>query len=94
MQVQNIPGTGDDEPPSGFASWKDFYKSHHLWPKMCRIHGCTRKKLHGGHVNILGVRGDWIIPICARHNHPSETEEMSVNANTVAVLVDEEWTGL
>eukprot|EP00117_Sycon_ciliatum_P025721 scpid89864/ scgid21284/ len=54
----------------------------------CSVSGCTvndKKSIHGGHVIFTPdsrSKGEgrywWIIPLCARHNHYTNDEEMGV----------------
>ncbi len=92
-EVQNIEGTGSYT-PVGYTSWKHFYKcgATRAWPKSCRIFGCSRKATAGAHVKVLSESGIWIMPMCAKHNNPSNTDWMSVNANTTVVWVEDEET--
>ena len=88
-EVQNIEGTSSCSPKRN-DSWKKFYKSYHSWPASCRILNCGVIATAGAHVTIKGESGVWIIPMCAGHNHPENTDWMPVNANTVAVSIDKD----
>ena len=80
--------------PRHYNSWKKFYESllECSFPNTCPILDCKRRAVHGGHVIIKRVPGIWIIPLCAKHNAPTNEGEMPVSANTIAVEVDEEDT--
>ena len=80
--------------PKGYRSWKQFYKSNASWPASltCRIYDCGSKARVGAHVQISGLIGIYIIPMCARHNNFSRVDWMTVNANTVAVPVTQKHT--
>ncbi len=90
-KVQNIQGTSLCA-PIGYATWKQYYESKSSWPSSCRIWGCGKGATAGAHVSISWQLGVWIIPMCAGHNNPYNSVEMPVNANTVAVKVDEQFT--
>ena len=90
-QVRNIVGTSACSPVRR-DSWKQFYKSCCTWPRSCRVLGCGGDPAGGAHVKIKWIKGVWIIPMCARHNNPTNTEWMSVNEDTVAVYIHKENT--
>lgn len=89
-RVKNIKGTGDCE-AQGYDSWKKFYKraggKKRKWPERCRVSRCTEDATDGAHVKLehKRKREEWIIPMCSRHNNPSNEQWMTVNANTTAV---------
>ena len=89
-EVKNARGTGDDEPVGG-GSWKEFYEERRTWPKTCRIRRCSKDATAGAHVKIEGEYGEWIIPMCAEHNHPSNEDWMPVNQDTFAILEVEQY---
>ena len=89
-EVKNVQGTADDEPPGNYDTWKEFYESRYSWSPSCRIFKCGEKETVGAHVKIPGTSGEWIIPMCAEHNHYTNTKCMRVNKGTGAVRVDEE----
>ena len=84
-RVKNAWGTADDE-PEGASSWKEFYEERRAWPKTCRIKYCGDEAILGAHVTIYGQRGEWIIPMCAKHNNFYNKKWMPVNQGTFAVL--------
>ncbi len=88
-EVRNIEGSAMCS-PVGYDSWKKFYMDNRAWPTSCRILNCGDEATAGAHVTIKGESGVWIIPMCAGHNHPDNTDWMPVNANTVAVSIDKD----
>ncbi|CAB4033889.1 Hypothetical predicted protein [Paramuricea clavata] len=92
-EVQNIGGTTSCR-SFGYDSWKQFYEDTvGNWPAMCPVNYCTRKAVYGAHVRVdFNPSGAWIMPICARHNHYTNKDWMPINANTIAVYVEEQHT--
>ncbi|CAB4040878.1 Hypothetical predicted protein [Paramuricea clavata] len=91
-KVRNIEGTADCE-ALGFDSWKKYYKGaggkKRKWPARCRISDCNREATDGAHVECKRRSGEWIIPMCSKHNNPSNEKWMSVKrSSTVVRAVD------
>eukprot|EP00117_Sycon_ciliatum_P013039 scpid88994/ scgid13869/ len=77
---------------SGCPSWIAYWRTangHRAFTEspICSVHGCTAKEnIYGGHVIFITAdskfeeegRCWWIIPLCARHNHYTNDEEMGV----------------
>ena len=89
--VRNIKGTSDDK-PLGYNSWRDYWieNTGQKWPNECRIFGCTNSAFAGGHVNVKGYEEPFIIPLCRSCNSGYNSDIMSVNVRTKAVIIDEE----
>ena len=89
--VRNIKSTSDDK-PFGYKSWKDYWikNTGQKWPKKCRIHGCTSSAFAGAHVNVKGYQEPFIIPLCRSCNSGYNSDIMSVNVRTAAVMIDED----
>ena len=92
-QVKNIEGTNQCA-PRGFSSWKQYWihESGRNWASNCRISGCPRSAVGGGHVNINGYYDVYIIPMCNVCNSPQNTSWMMVDYGTTAVKVEEDNT--
>ncbi|XP_028414962.1 uncharacterized protein LOC114538038 [Dendronephthya gigantea] len=90
--VKNISGSGDERPRgSRFKTWKQFYIGHNgrTWPRYCCIDQCMERADGGGHVNIQGRRGAFIVPMCDRlHNTAQNMEWLPVREGTIALHVD------
>lgn len=82
----NVPGTADCV-PVGHPSWKLLYEQDHEWPDECRIFGCTREASGAAHVYVENEDGVYLVPMCATHNHPTETDCQEVNEGTIAKRV-------
>ena len=92
-KVKNIRGTTTCG-SLGYDSWKQFYEDIvGNWPDVCPVNYCTDNAIYGAHVKVyFDPTGVYIIPMCAVHNHYTNNEWMTVNANTTAVKVEEEHT--
>lgn len=83
VKVKNKKGTGNNNAPSGYSSWKDF------WEKktgkkfgICGAINCSSSAEHGGHVyDVSKTAKEYIIPLCADCNNPNNTDEYEVVEN-------------
>lgn len=91
--VKNIKCTSSFR-PIGYTSWKNYWisKTEKKWPDKCRINGCTETAYGGGHVYVHGSSQCFIIPLCQSCNSAQNTDWMSVNVRTAAVVVEENDT--
>ena len=89
--VRNIKHTSSDK-PLGYQSWKEFWiiNTGQKWPNECRIFGCTGNAFAGGHVFVDGCQESFIIPLCRSCNSAHNTDTMSVNMRTAAVIIDQD----
>ncbi len=63
--VENIPGTGDDIPPSPYSTWLAYWESKtYQYGRFCSNFLCFKKATLGGHVKIVGDNTPYIIPLC------------------------------
>ena len=72
VRVKNLNGTADRRPPTGYVSWKDFWKAKKgYWPSKCAVYGCTDTADVGAHVKkVNSVDNSWyIVPVCSYHNN-------------------------
>ena len=72
MRVKNINGTADNNPPSGYVSWREWYSSRTgRWPNSCGCILCREQPTVGAHVKKVGSTDNswYIIPLCKFHNN-------------------------
>ncbi|CAB4030204.1 Hypothetical predicted protein [Paramuricea clavata] len=93
-EVQNVRGTTSCR-SFGYDSWKQLYEGAvGNWPDFCPVDYCTRNAIYGAHVRVHFNRGGvWIIPMCAKHNHYTNNDWMTItDSNTIAVYAEKEHT--
>ena len=76
VKVKNKKGTADRTPPTGYASWLDFWEKKKGWKaERCEVLGCDGKAEVGGHVSKVGEGGkEYILPMCYSCNNKPEDE--------------------
>lgn len=81
VYVRNLHGTGDNKPPSGFSSWKDYWEFVTGRPfGKCSCVTCAKMAEVGGHVIKDSGSKEWYItPLCTRHNNPFFTDSFVVS---------------
>jgi len=89
--VRNVPDTTEEKPDCGCESWLDHWKrnSRSITTLECMAIGCRendRAYPKGAHVFVRGDIRPHIVPLCAAHNHPENTEEFEVSAAASPVL--------
>ena len=94
QRVRNLQGTSACEPRGTPDTWKQFWMRNtgQQWPYYCSINGCNQRAIGGGHVEIEGHGGVYIIPMCQSCNNPYNTSWMYVKPNTLAVKVEKSNT--
>lgn len=78
--VRNIKGSSDNNPPRGYASWKEYWedKKKRKFSK-CSCISCSRKAEVGGHVKkVYGSNAWYIVPICISHNNLPNADSYEV----------------
>jgi hypothetical protein len=96
--VRNINGTsgeryarsGSKDGPSWLAIWRRETGSERA---TCCVLGCTNTTLVGGHVMKTDARTSnewWLAPICKKHNHHTNTDEMPLDSRVELVSVRDE----
>ena len=95
--IVNEPETADEYSPIG-GSWKEYWihggdESNgriNKWPKECSVSGCTQDACHGAHVR--DEEGNvFIVPMCAKDNHPHNKKDMRINRDTIMVSAPLSW---
>ena len=78
--VKNISGSSDNDPPKGYATWKEYWEANmHRKFSVCSCVSCPKTAVVGGHVKKVYGSGEWyIVPICAAHNNASYTDPYEV----------------
>ena len=93
-RIKNIKGTYACEPRKKIT-WKLYWmmETGRKWPKTCRIYGCGKPAIGGGHVRVSGHSTKvFIIPMCSACNSPMKTAWMYANAHTKAAHVQSKDT--
>ena len=93
-QVKNIEGTHACA-PRGFKTWKQYWirQTGRDWPKRCRISGCSKTAIGGGHVHIRDHSTKvYIIPMCNSCNNAQNSSWMTVKTRTEAANVEQSDT--
>ncbi len=88
ISVRNKEGTGDNDPPSTYSSWIEFWeKGKKMEAEDYGEFFCKNKAEVGGHVIKSGGGGkEYIIPICKSHNgFSSETDYVVWDTDLVPV---------
>lgn len=90
-KVVNASGTGGQH-CSCCDSWLAHWKNNNPGRSRtdCAVSGCTNKAAVGGHVKRDGLFSTllgftFIVPLCTAHNHPTNTEAMTLNAGVALV---------
>lgn len=78
--VKNVEGSSKYDPPRGYSSWKEYWESRKRRKfSFCSCTSCRNRAEDGGHVRKLyNTSNMYIIPLCSRHNNPSNTDAYSV----------------
>ena len=78
--VRNIIGSSDNDPPIGYASWKEYWEDKKKRKfSICSCTSCTEEAKAGGHVKkVYGSNAWYIVPICIRHNNMPDTDSYEV----------------
>ena len=81
MKVRNVPNTADLKPTCGCDSWLAHWRAATgSTKKLCSYAYCSKAIAHGAHVRPVGTRETWIVGLCADCNHPSNAEEIQLDA--------------
>jgi hypothetical protein len=84
--VKNLKYTSDKETPNG-QPWKEYWEAE-SGDDASECHFCgntDRDKIVGAHVK-LTYRGEWyIVPLCMKHNHYTNDDELTVKGPLVPV---------
>lgn len=78
--VKNINGSVDNNPPSGYSSWREYWEQK-MGRKFsnCSCLSCAKKAEVGGHVKKVYGSNEWyIVPICYSHNSSANTSSYEV----------------
>lgn len=78
--VKNIKGSSDNNPPSGYSSWREYWEVNKKRKfSFCSCTTCSKDAEVGGHVKKVYGSNEWyIVPICTRHNNFSYTDSYEV----------------
>ena len=64
-RVENIPHTGDDDPPPPYAAWLKYWEGKtYQYDRYCSNFFCLKKATLGGHIKVDGDDIPYIIPLC------------------------------
>lgn len=87
---RNKGGTGERK--CGCGSWKKHWMnlSKEEWPKYCSESLCLEKPKDGAHIYHPDVEGEYIVPLCAKHNHPENTDEFDLADDTIFVSANQQ----
>ena len=87
-RVVNKKCTSNDNPPSGYDSWKDYWeKSMGRRFSTCSCTECFNSAEVGGHVIRVGdISTTFIVPICFEHNNYRNDEPYYVHDNDLLRL--------
>lgn len=81
VEVKNRKGSGDEEPPAGFDSWKEFWEeeSEETFDQ-CACKGCNNGATDGAHVIKVDSKDkkSYIVPLCHRCNKKPVSESFEV----------------
>lgn len=94
IKVKNKKGTGDDNPPKGYGTWKEYWEDakNRKFGKCSNVK-CTNKAEDGAHVFTHMTVSDsiskskivelsqYIVPLCKTCNHPDNKDYMTVLTN-------------
>ncbi len=92
--VRNINGTTKNkcECKSWLAHWRNYTDSSRIY---CAAVPCGNEAEVGAHVQIDDWRTDfswWIVPLCKKHNHHTNTREMYIDWRATLVSADAQAT--
>jgi hypothetical protein len=92
--VRNINGTTKNkcECKSWLAHWRNYTDSKRIY---CAAVPCSNQAEVGAHVQIDDWRSDfswWIVPLCKKHNHHTNTREMFIDWRSILVSADSQAT--
>lgn len=92
-KVYNISGTARRR-SRYYQSWRQFWinKCNKRWPDKCRICNCVNEATDGAHVEINGMEGEFIFPMCNPCNNTKPQISLTANSRTIAVPVNESDT--
>ena len=76
IEVKNKKGTSENNPPSGYSSWLDFWeKKKGSKANKCEIMSCKGNADLGGHVIKVGEGSkEYILPMCYTCNNKPDNE--------------------
>lgn len=81
---QNKGGTGNRD-TCRCGSWKNHwlrFSGSTVWPLYCCVSGCYNYAEDGGHAINDYQSGEWILPMCKKHNNPNYTDKFSISSST------------
>ena len=83
VKVKNLNNTGDNNPPSGFDSWLDWWEDKKCrLARKCSNTNCNGDAEVGAHVKYVDYNNQWFItPLCKKCNNMSSDIEFSVSTN-------------
>lgn len=79
--VRNVEGSGNDNPPNGFSSWKEFWEARMKKSfSLCSRVDCFKTATDGAHVENTQNTGErFIVPLCEKCNNPSNRDSFEVD---------------
>jgi hypothetical protein len=80
VEVKNVKGTANNQPPDGYSSWLDFWeKKKGMKADSCKVFDCSGSPDVGGHViKVNEGSTEYILPMCYSCNNESEDEIFNV----------------
>jgi len=64
-KIENIPHTGDDDPPPPYTAWLKYWESKtHQYNRICSNWLCFKRATLGGHIKIVDDDIPYIVPLC------------------------------
>lgn len=81
IPVKHRQGSGDETPPKGFSSWKDFWQTRTgKFFGLCACEDCSEPATDGAHVILAGEsdRRWYIVPMCHQCNTNKNKESFRV----------------
>ncbi|CAA7603141.1 Hypothetical protein DEACI_3964 [Acididesulfobacillus acetoxydans] len=84
VKVKNLNGTGDNTPPGGYSSWKEWWESKKRRRfGICSCDDCSSRAEVGAHVQKVSStdRSWYIVPLCVACNKKPKAEVFEVRGS-------------
>jgi hypothetical protein len=81
IEVKNLNGTTDNDPPEGYSTWKEFWEDKKEKDfSTCSCKDCSNDAEVGAHVKKANSSDNkwYIVPLCTSCNHKTKDEVFEV----------------